>query len=845
MNDFKNHLSYNIIETYKYHAQGSPVGNQELNVKPQREHGRYLLSQLAHAYDQISEINNNSIDSNDVSKPHPITNLDGVFLTVESDINTEIDTNSFDNTIFKLRTLKSEDNKQVLTFFLDSNNQEAFEKRIKNFTNKLTATGKPRNQKMLNNISIIRNTNLEDLWKGESNSLPTNLHEKINCEIWFEITKNSLLKEDWNLNDCNILASSEDLDISISSSFITLPNLKIYKVKANRIELKKILNLYSDVVEIRPSSESPSVFVDMGLRDQLDFTNDLNDRIIIQNSETPIFVSILDTGVNYNNKLLKEVCKSSYCVTWNSGWAPYTDNYDYSLTHGSRQAGIAAFGAALTQNLIDTGEVVLTHEIESGRILPAVGRNEEELYGAITLATIEKLRTAQPNAKRIYSMAVTSSYKDDGLPTSWSAAIDNFCMRNNEDKTNLFLISAGNAQNAQKDYWKNAEDTKIQDPAQAWNAVTVGSCTNLYNVSNLLNPEICSRIGDINPTTSSSINWEWKDAPFKPEIICEGGNRLIDQYGSINSHDDLSMLTASGKTQGAVIGLHTDTSAATAEASYIAAKIMRAYPDKRPETIRGLLVHSAEWSDAIKEKLESIANRNIRQKDKIKVLRICGYGNPDLTRAMESQNNRLTLIIESSIKPFDHKKHFPLNNFNIHSLPWPKKVLRELPLGTQVKLTITLSYFIEPNPRIHTIKSKYVYRSHGLSFALIKPGQRKKDFIQSISRRDKREDDYEESDYEHRWYFGKQLQNTGSIHKDIWEGNAEDLIDMSEVAIIPVTGWWKLNKDKNKCLENVNYSLIVSLEVEDNEVDIYTEVATKIADLNQLAHALPVEVSVK
>lgn len=849
MNDFKPHLSYDRTESHKYYARNGHSGNSEIAIKNPVEHGTYLLSQLVSTYNEINEFSIASEASQIINpeKANPIINSNGFFLTIESDANAEVDVNTFDNTVFKLRTLKVENGKQIITFFLDSSKKEVFKNRIDKFIKeKSKKSGKPSNLKMINNISIIRTSKLEDLWRGSEETLSLNSDEKINCEVWFEITKKSFLSRDWSLSDCTILNSSEELNISVSNSFITLPNLKIYKIRATRKELEVLLSLYSDIVEIRPSSESPSVFVDMNPRDQLLFTNDLNDRISMEVSENPIFVSVLDTGVNYNNRLLKEVCKDSYCTAWNPAWAHYTDNHDYNFSHGSRQAGIAAFGPNLIQDMITTDPITLTHEIESGRILPPRGNNEEELYGAITLNTIEKLCQSNPNARRVYSMAVTSSHNDDGLPTSWSAAVDHFCMRNDEGKTNLFLISAGNSNTVQRDYWQNAEDSKIQDPAQAWNAITVGSCTNLYNANNIINPELCSKVGDINPTTSSSINWEWKDAPFKPEIICEGGNRIIDQYGIISKHDDLSMLTASGKTLGEAIGVHTDTSAATAEASYMAAKIMYSYPDKRPETIRGLLVHSAEWSDAIKEKLESIANSNIRQKDKIKILKTCGYGNPSLEKAIESKNNRLTLIIESSIKPFDDQQsHFPLNNFNIHDLPWPEKVLKELPIETQVKLTITLSYFIEPNPRIQTIKSKYVYRSHGLSFALSKPGQRQKDFIQSIGRGEEREDDYEESDFKHEWYFGRQLQSNGSIHKDIWEGSAADLIDMSKVAVIPVTGWWKLNKDKEKCLEYVDYSLIVSIEIEDNEVDIYTEVASKIASINIVSNTLPIEVAIK
>lgn len=33
--------------------------------------------------------------------------------------------------------------------------------------------------------------------------------------------------------------------------------------------------------------------------------------------------------------------------------------------------------------------------------------------------------------------------------------------------------------------------------------------------------------GDVAPSSRSSVNWAWrKQAPFKPDVVAEGGNRL-------------------------------------------------------------------------------------------------------------------------------------------------------------------------------------------------------------------------------------------------------------------------------------------------------------------------------
>ncbi len=42
------------------------------------------------------------------------------------------------------------------------------------------------------------------------------------------------------------------------------------------------------------------------------------------------------------------------------------------------------------------------------------------------------------------------------------------------------------------------------------------------------------------------------------------------------------------------------TSAATAQAAYLAASILADYPNLWPETVRALIVHSADWTPAMR-----------------------------------------------------------------------------------------------------------------------------------------------------------------------------------------------------------------------------------------------------
>lgn len=66
-----------------------------------------------------------------------------------------------------------------------------------------------------------------------------------------------------------------------------------------------------------------------------------------------------------------------------------------------------------------------------------------------------------------------------------------------------------------------------------------------------------------------------------------------------------------------------DTSAATALATRMAAVLMAQYPDYWPETVRALLVHSAEWTEKMLERFGPQ-----KKKDYENLLRYAGYGVP-------------------------------------------------------------------------------------------------------------------------------------------------------------------------------------------------------------------------
>lgn len=218
-------------------------------------------------------------------------------------------------------------------------------------------------------------------------------------------------------------------------------------------------------------------------------------------------------------------------------------------------------------------------------------------------------------------------------------------------------------------------------------------------------------------------------------------------------------------------------------------------------------------------------------------MRLGGYGYPNLTKALRSGDRNVNLIIEDTIQPYtaDGK----MNEMALYSLPWPSNELSKLD-DEDVKLKVTLSYFIEPNPGERGWANKYKYCSHGLRFELNSAEENQEEFASRINKQyrdDNPHIDKTESDSS-QWMLGQRLRSNGSIHSDTWSGTARELSEKKYLAIFPVSGWWKELKSENRQLSVAKYSLVVSIETPENNLAIYNEIQNLISIDNQVTNLI-------
>ncbi|MEK7274153.1 MAG: S8 family peptidase, partial [Candidatus Desantisbacteria bacterium] len=406
------------------------------------------------------------------------------------------------------------------------------------------------------------------------------------------------------------------------------------------------------LAEFRIGQETSGFWVNESNKDQSQWVDNLLGRLQIVPSN--VKVCLLDSGVNNGHRLLQPVLDAQNCLTVDQEWG--TDDHGIGSGHGTLMAGIIAYGD-FERALLAQGKISISHNLCSVKILPRTGSNKKELYGDITKQAISRAEIQNPELFILYCMAVTTSEDiDKGRPSSWSGAIDELSYGEGE-KQRLILISAGNM-NDQND-WKNYPDSNyissVHNPAQSWNALTVGAYTEKITINDpqFNGSQIIAPAGGLSPFSTTSLIWadKW---PIKPEVVFEGGNLLKDASNHLYEHEDLCLLSTSKNLQTRQFDAFNATSAATAQAAWFASQIAVKYPNAWPETIRGLMVHSAKWND---EMIRQIGSNLQKKKDYRNLMRVFGYGKPDISTALYSSESAFTMILQENIQPFEKDKN--------------------------------------------------------------------------------------------------------------------------------------------------------------------------------------------
>jgi len=748
----------------------------------------------------------------------------GILITFESEPDFELKFESLDvsKSGIELCTVKTTaDNRTQATVFVPDGKLDIFLRKVVAYRDKMTTpktegtTARPLNQDLVEGISSISLAALEALWNERGVPFPDQ-NAVVSWEVWLRRAK--------GLDPLQRLrAHAQAFNLEVGTQTINFVDRHIVIVRGTAVNLARSIDILGMIAELRLPKTTAEFFTEMTGIEQEAWVNDLAARSVAPGAGAP-YVCLFDTGVTHGHPLLGPLAQAADMHSYNPAWG----TQDWK-DHGTPMAALAAYGD-LTDALASAGPLPLTHHIESVKIVHPVEEHERDLYGAVTQESAYRVEV-NPDRNRVFCMAVTATDgRERGRPSSWSAAVDSLAAGNEDEDGRLIILSAGNTDPEQRHLYPDSNmSDSVHDPAQAWNALTVGGTTDKIKIDAAQYPgwTALAASGDLAPASCTSMTWtKW---PIKPDIVMEAGNMArnpADQ--SCEYQDGLQLLSTSNRFGlGQPLTSFGDTSAAAALAARYAAMVRAKYPDLRAETVRALMIHSARWTPAM---LARHTGSDARL-DMKGLVRCFGYGVPDLRDLLSSLDNSLTLVVESDLQPFfkdsDDNNRLKTREMRLHPLPWPTDELAALG-NTDVVMRVTLSYFIEPSPGERGWTPRYGYQSHGLRFAVRNALESAPQFEQRINRFG-RDDDYEAPGLaDPGWTFGyanRSLTSTGSIHSDVWHGKAVDLAARGHIAVYPTMGWWNKRPQLEGWKKSARYSLLVSIATPGVESNIYMPVA--------------------
>lgn len=682
---------------------------------------------------------------------------------------------------------------------------------------------RPPNDARISEIEHIRGAEFDTFWRDIPEAIP----DDPQFRMWWAL---------WCFRDRveNVISTAKRLGCHVAEpdKFLRFPDVDVVPIFARKIEIEILLFGTLGIAELRRATDSPTFFMEEVRGNEDAWIESLAERVMWPSNKVPT-VCLLDTGVNRAHPLLEPAVSEEAIDAVNQAWQA-----DDQHGHGTGLAGIALHGD-LTAPLSDQSQRELKHRAESVKILPPPGfsPNDPQSYGSITQSAVAIAEIKNPHSPfRIYCMAVTNKNRTGAEATAWSAAIDQsaagatFAETNGSTPRRLFVLAVGNIQDHDA---IPALDTPnaypAEDPSQAWNALAVGGYTekNEIHDSGYEDYSALAAPGELSPYSRNSCLWGEKKTPFKPDLVLEAGNRALNskKTEAVAGLPSLSLLSTGSDVAQSPLEPFWATSAAAAQGARMAAQIAAEHSQYWPEMVRALMVHSAQWTGPMWEQIGTTPSRKACGE----LFRKFGYGVPNLERALASAKSHLAVIAQREIQPFRlGQSGVRFNEAHLYRLPWPVEVLQQLG-EAEVRLKVTLSYFIEPNPGYASAVDPMRYQSFGLRFDLKRPHETKSDFMKrrNLEERDPNHNKRGQAQNE-GWLLGERQISAGSLHCDVWTGSAVELAARNWLWVYPVNGWWRERRPLKRYHSTARYALVMTVETDDQSIDLYTPIVANV-----------------
>ncbi|NEW85222.1 MAG: S8 family serine peptidase [Mariniphaga sp.] len=402
----------------------------------------------------------------------------------------------------------------------------------------------------------------------------------------------------------------------------------------------------------------------------------------ISNSEDELpIIGIIDTGIDNNTPLAPIIINrgNEFDLTNTS---PVLDE----ANHGSAVALLAALGTRLIPNHIGQFE-------SDAKLLSIKAMNGQS--GPVKISEVEDaIRNAYSKYNcKIFTLTIIfdQPLKNNARISEYAYTLDRLAY----DLDVLIFIAAGNNTELTEgllnprpiNYPLHFTDSKrnICSPADSMNNIVIGAVSDNFenNGVYVLSPDI-----NFPASYTRKFNFAFNDIIknskriskhlSKPDIACPGGD--VDQ--SISSeHTGIKVLST---RQGLFYDRDCGTSLSAPLMANLAARIIRTYPTlgNNMQSVKALIINSA-----FEPKF-----RNVFKDIGINSKRLIGKGIPDTEKAIFSNDNSATLLLEDTITP---------GQIQTYQLHIPEYLQNLTKTGSVIEISATICYKFKPVQESH------------------------------------------------------------------------------------------------------------------------------------------------
>lgn len=540
-------------------------------------------------------------------------------------------------------------------------------------------------------------------------------------------------------------------------------------------------------------------------------------------------VCVVDSGIQEEHKWLTDAVEktASYCFLPEKNATDVAD-YVNNGGHGTRVAGAVLFASSVPV----AGHFNHSHWVQNARVLNENSQMPNELFPPTLIRNVVEQYNAGENPTRIFNQSINACAPSRKVHMSaWACEIDQLCF----ERDIIFVQSMGNIPDDAPapfkgirqyiddgfDYpeYLDEDPCRIANPAQSFQAISVGSVA--HSVWD--EPDwktFATKPHEPSAFTRSGLGiW----GSIKPDVVEFGGDLLHDGGTPVltstpaianSCYPELVRSTLGG---GPAISRDTvGTSFAAPKVANLAASIQTLLPDEPSLLWRALIAQSAlwpAWSDQLSDD------------QKYDLIKRIGYGIPMPDRVLGNTPHRTTFITHGITEIAEGDCH-------IYRIPIPAQ-LRQPGNDHPIRISVSLSYAARPR---RTRRYNRGYLSTWVDWWSNRPGESAEVFMSRMMKDE--EQIFDTSSGQFPWMLGMRSsegtigqirRSIGTLQKDWAVVQSHALPDDFCIAVRGHVGWCKTGDD------SVPYTLAVTIESVDNELEIYDPLRVSVTELQARA----------